>query len=62
MEHLLAFLIASYFMSVGFGMILQGGRGAQRVTKFWLRTIRRTIAWCVDQLANGLRAIGRSIR
>lgn len=62
MENLIILTFAAYFMSVGFGVLFNGGRGAQRVTDFWLRTIRRIIAWFFDQLGNGLRAIGRAIR
>lgn len=43
MEFFAAFLpfgLAAYIITIGFGMIVGQGRGAQAVNRFWVRSIR----------------------
>lgn len=62
MAEIFSLLLVGYIMSAGFGLIVNGPRGMQRVNRFWFRTITGIIGWTLDQLGNGLKALGRTVR
>lgn len=62
MAEIFSLLLVGYIMSAGFGLIVNGPGGMQRVNRFWFRTITGIIGWTLDQLGNGLKALGRTVR
>lgn len=59
---ILSLLLATYIISVGFGIMVKGQRGLKWVNRLWLRAITGTIGWMLDQIGNIFKAVGKKVR
>lgn len=55
----LPFALDAYLISIGFGMIVDQGRGVQAVNRFWVRSIRGVFRFILRQLARFINWLSR---
>lgn len=62
MEQVLPLLLMAYLLPIGFGLIVNGPRGAWFVHRLWVRAISGILGWVLEQIGDGLKALSRKIR
>lgn len=49
----------TYFLSIGFGLVVAQGRGLARVNTFWLKLIRSVIRNTLQMIGNIFNRVGK---
>ena len=61
-EFAVVILFLSYVLLVGTAVIAQGPKGAVRMNKFIFRSLRRLLAWILDQVGDLFKAVAKYVR
>lgn len=62
MPEILSLIFVMYLMTIGFGLIVGGQRGFQRVNRIWRRIITGIIGGTLNLFGDALKALGKKVR
>ncbi len=58
----LAQIFVLYVATVGIGMVIGGNAGARRAHTWWMKSISRTLAWCLSAIGDLFQWLAKKVR